>query len=216
MTRERILALRKSAHREVFVKGLPKSGTVVTTDRLPAGWRASTVGESCIIENRLRKPINAAERANMQGEYPYYGPTGVLDHVNEYRVEGEYVLIGEDGDHFLKFDNWNMTQLVSGRFNVNNHAHILRGAVACRTEWIFQYFKHRDITPFLSRQGSGRLKLQKAVLESMPIALPPLQTQDEILRFLSGIDLALECIDKHLETMKMTLASVTDELFGQS
>ena len=31
----------------------------------------------------------------MQAEFPYYGPTGTLDHLNEYRIEGEYVLIGE-------------------------------------------------------------------------------------------------------------------------
>ena len=81
--RESILALRKSAHREVFVEGLNNSGKKPKDGELPVGWRASTVGESCLIENRLRKPINAAERATMQGEYPYYGPTGILDHLNE-------------------------------------------------------------------------------------------------------------------------------------
>jgi type I restriction enzyme S subunit len=139
-TRKHMRALRKSAHREVFLKGLHANHVVATTSRLRDGWRASTVGESCLIANNFRKPINAADRAKMQGQYPYYGPTGVLDRLNEFRLEGEYVLIGEDGDHFLKFDNWSMTQLVRGRFNVNNHAHILQGTETCRTEWIFQYF----------------------------------------------------------------------------
>lgn len=74
-SRESILALRKSAHREVFLKGLKKKGASAQSDGLPAGWLETTVGEACIIENRLRKPINAAERGTMQGEYPYYGPT---------------------------------------------------------------------------------------------------------------------------------------------
>jgi type I restriction enzyme, S subunit len=213
-TRESVLALRKSAHSEVFVKGLAKSSKATSQTGLPEGWRTSTVEEACVIENRLRKPINAAERAAMRGEYPYYGPTGILDHLNEHRVEGEYVLIGEDGDHFLKFDSWNMTQFVRGRFNVNNHAHILRGTETCQTEWIFQYFKHRDITPFLSRQGSGRLKLQKAVLEKMLISIPPIKIQDEILEFVRGIDLACDHIDKNLEKTMIMLASITNELFG--
>ena len=174
----------------------------------------STVGESCRIENRLRKPINAAERSSIQGKYPYYGPTGILDHLNEYRVEGECVLIGEDGDHFLKYDSWNMTHLVMGRFNVNNHAHILRGTETCRTEWIFQYFKHRDIMPYLSRQGAGRLKLQKSVLEKVPIAVPPLKEQDEILKFLNGIDGSFTSINEQIEKTKGLLALLTNELFG--
>ena len=213
-TRKAILALRKAAHREVLVKGLTACSNAVEQGDLPAGWSAITVGEACRIENRLRKPINAAVRSTMLGQYPYYGPTGILDHLNEYRVEGEYVLIGEDGDHFLKFDTWNMTQLVRGRFNVNNHAHILRGTDTCRTEWIFQYFKHRDITPFLSRQGSGRLKMQKTVLEKMPIALPPIEIQDEILIFLRGIDAAFDEINEHLKKTKLLLVSTTNELLG--
>jgi len=212
-TRDAILALRKSAHREVFVKGLGNNGAGLMKGELPKGWRESTVGESCLIEDRLRKPINAAERATIRGEFPYYGPTGILDHINEYRADGEYVLIGEDGDHFLKFDSWDMTQHIQGRFNVNNHAHVLRGTEACRTEWIYQYFKHRDITAVLSRQGSGRLKLQKGVLEKMPITIPPLETQDEILEFFRGVDSALDSINEHLAKTKLMLASITNELF---
>ena len=214
-SRESVLALRKSAHREVFVKGLKKTGATAQRDSLPAGWIETTVGDACIIENRLRKPINSAERGTMQGEYPYYGPTGILDHLNEYRVEGEYVLIGEDGDHFLKFDSWNMTQFVKGRFNVNNHAHVLRGTDQCRTEWVFQYFKHRDITPVLSRQGSGRLKMQKSVLERMPFVVPPVNEQDEILEFFRGLDSSLDRINDHSDKTKSMLAALTNELFGQ-
>jgi len=213
-SRESILALRKSAHREVFVCGLKKNGAVSHQAGLPQGWRETTVGEACVIENRLRKPIKSAERATLKGDYPYYGPTGVLDHLNEYRVEGEYVLIGEDGDHFLKFDSWNMTQLVKGRFNVNNHAHVLRGTDTCRTEWIYQYFKHRDITPVLSRQGSGRLKMQKAVLEKIPFVVPPLKDQAEILEFFDALDSSFDRINEHLNKTKVVLASLTNVLFG--
>jgi len=211
---QQILALRKAAHHELFMRGLNGSGLEARDKELPNGWRMSTIGESAIIENQLRKPINSAKRATMKGEYPYFGPTGILDYINEYQVEGEYVLIGEDGDHFLKFDTWNMTQLIRGRFNVNNHAHLLRGTEICRTEWIFQYFKHRNITPYLSRQGSGRLKLQKSVLEIIPIVIPPLQEQDSILDFLRCIDAVLLDHSAHVETANSILQSLTNELLG--
>lgn len=214
IARQEILALRKAAHRELFLHGLNSSRPKANRDELPPGWRMSTIGKSTLIENRLRKPINSAERATMKGQYPYFGPTGILDYINEYRVEGEYTLIGEDGDHFLKFDIWDMTHLVRGRFNVNNHAHLLRGTEDCLTEWIFQYFKHRDITPFLSRQGSGRLKLQKAVLEMIPIVIPPLKEQEAILEFLRIIDAALITYSTHWDAAKSMLDSFINELMG--
>jgi type I restriction enzyme S subunit len=108
-----------------------------------------------------------------------------------------------------------MTHLVKGRFNVNNHAHLLRGTDNCRTEWIFQYFKHRDITPVLSRQGSGRLKMQKSVLERMPFVVPPVKEQDEMLEFLRGIDSSFDRINEHSARTKSMLAALTNELFGQ-
>ncbi len=126
------------------------------------------------------------------------------------------MLIGEDGDHFLKYDRWNMTQITKGRFNVNNHAHVLTGTPACKTEWIFQYFKHRDITPFLSKQGSGRMKMQKAVLEKLPIALPPLKEQDEILSFLSNIDSASVAVNNQIHSSKTLIGEFLNSLLGIS
>jgi len=113
--REAARVARNAAHRELLCH---KSNS---ENRVKATWTVMLLGDACEVVNGLRKPINSAERAKIQGPFPYYGPTGILDHLNEYRVEGEYVLIGEDGDHFLKYLDWEMTQLVRGRFNVNNH-----------------------------------------------------------------------------------------------
>ena len=155
------------------------------TAELPVSWRVATIGEVMRIENRLRKPINAAERAKIAGPYRYYGPTGVFDYISEYRLDGTYALIGEDGDHFLKYGTCSMTQLVHGRFNVNNHAHVLVGTPECSTEWFFHFYRHRDIREWLAKQGSGRRKLKKATLERMPIAIPPEREQIESVSLLS-------------------------------
>ncbi len=122
----------------------------------PNDWKTKRIKNISKIYNNLRKPISVDERKTMKGQYPYYGPTGILDYINEYRVSGKYVLIGEDGDHFLKFSEKNMTLLVQGQFNVNNHAHILAGSLECSTEWIFHFYRHMSIYPYLTRQGAGR------------------------------------------------------------
>jgi len=147
--------------------------------RIPVEWETKRLGDSSEVCNNLRKPIAALVRENMKGDYPYYGPTGILDYIDEYRVDGKFVLIGEDGDHFLKYRTQEMTLLVAGKYNVNNHAHILRGKANILTEWLHHFFLHRDITLHLTRQGAGRFKLNKASLLELPLIAPKDPTEQE-------------------------------------
>lgn len=158
---------------------------------IPHGWKLSTVGQECNICNNLREPLSEEERSRLKGTYPYYGPTKVVDFLNHFRVEGTYALIGEDGDHFLKYNSQNMTQLVSGRFNVNNHAHVVQGRNDCSTEWFYTFFRHRCLSPFLTRQGAGRYKLNKAALEQLPILIPSKMEQEKIHSIIVGWDQAV-------------------------
>ena len=166
--------------------------------KIPHGWRLSTVGSECKICNNLREPLSEEERATMQGTYPYYGPTKAVDYLDRFRVEGTYALIGEDGDHFLKYNYQDMTQLVSGRFNVNNHAHLVQGGSECSTEWFYTFFRHRSIAPFLTRQGAGRYKLNKAALERMPFLIPPKAEQDIIHSAITRWDYYINLIERLL------------------
>jgi type I restriction enzyme S subunit len=147
---------------------------------VPIGWKISQIEKCCKIRNDLRKPISVDERTGIQGDYPYYGPTGILDYINEFRVDGEFSLIGEDGDHFLKPQEKQQTLHVKGKFNVNNHAHIIESTDSCSALWFATYFMNRDITNFLSRQGANRYKLNKATLEKLPILLPTINEQKAI------------------------------------
>lgn len=150
------------------------------TRQSPPGWTTATVGEACSIRNDLRLPISREERATMEGPYPYYGPTGQLDSIADFRLDGTFALIGEDGDHFLDVEKKPQTILVSGKFNVNNHAHVIESTDLCSAEWFYNYFRHRSLKPFLTRQGAGRYKLNKAALQEIPIVLPPPDEQGAI------------------------------------
>lgn len=163
---------------------------------LPQDWEISTIEKCCYIANSLRKPISVETRNLIQGEYPYYGPTGILDYINEYKLDGKYALIGEDGDHFLKYKTWKQTQLVNGKFNVNNHVHVIQGTNKCLAEWFYVFFQHRNILSFTSRQGSGRYKLNKNSLLKLPILLPPLPEQKKIVDIISSCDRAIELTEK--------------------
>lgn len=179
---------------------------------IPIGWELRKVKEALNIRNNLRKPISQEVRDTIKGQYPYYGPTKVQGYISEYEQDGTYALIGEDGDHFLKYGIMAQTQFISGKCTVNNHAHILESSDTCDSEWFFNYFKHRDITNFLSRQGAGRFKLNKATLEKLPILVPPLQEQRKIARILTTWGNAISTTEKLIANSKQQKKALTQHL----
>jgi type I restriction enzyme S subunit len=176
---------------------------------IPDDWRISQIGESCSIRNDLRKPISVEERSSLKGDYPYYGPTGILDYIDEYLVDGEFALIGEDGDHFLKPEEKSQTIFATGKFNVNNHAHVIASTKDCSALWFAAFFKHRNITDFLSRQGANRYKLNKATLEKLPILLPPQPEQKAIANLLSNWDEAIKKTERLIQAKEKQLRQMS-------
>ena len=69
-----------------------------------------------------RKPLKKVDR--VEGKYPYYGATGVIDYVNDYIFEEQLVLIGEDGAKWGSGEN--SAFIAEGQYWVNNHAHVVR------------------------------------------------------------------------------------------
>ncbi len=165
---------------------------------IPHDWEVMSVNEAFDICNQNRFPINDSLRKEIQGDYPYYGPTKIQDYINHFRYEGEHALIGEDGDHFLKWQEFSMTQLATGKFNVNNHAHAVKGkAELTLTSWFYYFFRNRDITNYLTRQGAGRYKLGKKTLMILPCLVPP-TIQEQTAIALSDVDTLITNIEKLL------------------
>ncbi|EGR1173665.1 TPA: restriction endonuclease subunit S [Vibrio parahaemolyticus] len=179
---------------------------------IPEDWQLCKVGEALRIRNNFRKPISQEVRETMKGQYPYYGPTKIQDYISEYEQDGIYALIGEDGDHFLKYATMPQTQFISGKCTVNNHAHILESSSICDSEWFFNYFKHRNITNFLSRQGAGRFKLNKATLEKLPLLVPPLPEQRQIAQILSTWDRGIATTEKLIDASKQQKKALMQQL----
>jgi type I restriction enzyme S subunit len=135
-----------------------------------------------------------------------------LDYINEFLVEGEFCLIGEDGDHFLKFAEWPMTILVGGRFNVNNHAHILSGRNGATTRWLHAFFLNRDITFHLTRQGAGRFKLNKAALKKLPICVPDPAEQYEVLDRIEAAQSSIKAQNRQLDKLRQQKHGLMQDL----
>jgi type I restriction enzyme, S subunit len=72
-----------------------------------------------------RKPIKESDRARIQGTYPYYGASGIIDYVNDYIFDEEIILLGEDGENIVS-RNLPLAFRVSEKCWVNNHAHVIK------------------------------------------------------------------------------------------
>jgi type I restriction enzyme S subunit len=155
------------------------------------------LSELCEILDRKRKPIT--KRNRVAGPYPYYGATGVLDHVNGYIFDEQLVLIGEDGAKWGAGDR--TAYAVEGKCWVNNHAHVIRpNRKMSLDSWIIYYLNATDLTPFIS--GLTVPKLNQGRLREIPIPLPPLPEQKRIVAILNeafaGIDTAIANTEKNL------------------
>lgn len=179
---------------------------------VPKGWNFLPIAKAFKIRNDLRKPISDEIRSTQQGSYPYYGPTKIQDYIDTYEQDGSFALIGEDGDHFLKYKSQSMTQLVDGKCTVNNHAHIIEGTDLASREWFYYYFMHRDIYSYLSRQGAGRYKLNKASLEKIYVLIPPSEEQEKIAKILSTWDQAISATEKLLENSQQQKKALMQQL----
>ena len=145
--------------------------------------------EVVILFDKQRIPLSSMERSKRQGKYRYYGAQGIIDYIDDYIFDGEYLLLAEDGEN-LKSNKQNLAQLVDGRFWVNNHAHILRTKEICRLRYFYYWINSKNMTEYVT--GSAQPKLSQASLKKMIIPLPSLEIQDRILKVITPIDEKIE------------------------
>lgn len=152
-----------------------------------------------ILHDKERVPLSALARKKRHGVYRYFGAQGIIDYVDNYLFDGDYVLIAEDGEN-LKSQKQNIANYVSGKFWVNNHAHIVSTTDICRLKYFYYLINNMNISPFIT--GSAQPKLSQSSMQKMTFKLPDIKTQDQILGILESIDSKIEVnlqINKNLQ-----------------
>lgn len=162
-------------------------------------WKEVRLGEICDVLDSQRKPLNEEARSSMQGDIPYYGANGVLDHINDYIFNEELVLVAEDGGHFEEFATRPIAQLVKGRTWVNNHAHVLR-AKNGENAFLFFSLVHRNILKHLN--SGTRAKLNKSELISICLSYTTQDEQQAIANLLSVADAEINALERKLRALK--------------
>jgi len=186
---------------------------------LPTNWKWVTVDDVCDFLDSQRIPINEAERqtriANKQQSelFPYYGANGQVGWIDGFIFDEPLILLAEDGGKFGSSTD-PIAYEVSGRYWVNNHAHVLRP----RRDLInFRYCLHSirirpDILPLVA--GTTRQKLNQAKAAQIPVPLPPLAEQERIVRLLDEAG-SLRCLRARADArMGDFIPALFHEMFG--
>jgi restriction modification system DNA specificity protein len=154
-------------------------------------WK--TLGEVCENLDSQRRPITSSKR--IKGIYPYYGASGIVDFVESYIYDGDYLLVSEDGANLLA-RNTPIAFSISGKNWVNNHAHVLKFDTYEGRKFVEYYLNHIDLKPYIS--GAAQPKLNQNNLNSIPIPLPPLSEQRRIVDILDRFDTLTNSISEGL------------------
>ena len=137
---------------------------------MSCNWPLKRISEVANFENNKRIPLKSLDREKRQGIYPYYGASGVVDYIDDFIFDGRYLLISEDGEN-LRTRNTPIAFQASGKFWVNNHAHILSEKEEGILDYLEYYFSVLNIGAYIT--GAVQPKLNKANLDKIEIPIPP-------------------------------------------
>ena len=144
-------------------------------------WK--TMGEVAENLDYLRKPVTKGSRSS--GIYPYYGASGIVDFVDDYIFDGEFLLVSEDGANLIARKT-PIAFPINGRTWVNNHAHVLKFESQIDQKFVSYYLNHIDLSPYIS--GAAQPKLNKQNLNSILLPYPNEQIRKRIVQVLDNFD----------------------------
>lgn len=173
----------------------------------PNGVEWKKLGEIAKNLDSKRKPITSSKRTT--GEYPYYGASGIVDYIDNYIFDGDYLLISEDGANLVA-RNTPIAFSINGKTWVNNHAHVLFIENYFCRKFIEVYLNSISLEPYIS--GGAQPKLNQENLNKIQIPHPPLPIQTEIVRILDKFVEQQEQIERLIELRKKQYEYYREEM----
>jgi type I restriction enzyme S subunit len=147
---------------------------------IPTHWEVRPLKRVFANLDSRRKPLSSEERATMRKEYPYYGASGIIDQVEGYLFDEPLILVAEDGAN-LYSRSTPLAFVATGKFWVNNHAHILN-PVDGNVDYWAHVLASIVYDPWIT--GSAQPKLTSENLGSIPLPAPPVCEREQIVRLI--------------------------------
>ncbi len=184
---------------------------------IPRHWSLTRLSYRFRNLDHRRIPLAGEERASLDKIYPYYGASGIIDHVDNFLFDDTLILVAEDGANLLSRST-PLAFLAAGKYWVNNHAHILKPVDGDIRYWAAVLQTH-DYTPLIT--GAAQPKLTSERLSGIRLPRPPDDEQRAIANFLHAetaridqmvgkVEIAIERLQEY-RTALIT-AAVTGEI----
>ena len=181
---------------------------------MKAGWETKTLDQISANLDSRRVPITKGVRVS--GAYPYYGASGVVDYVAGYIFDEDTLLVSEDGANLLARST-PIAFPASGKYWVNNHAHILKFENLMTQRFVELYLESIPLDEYIT--GAAQPKLNQKALNSIPIPVPPLPEQHRIVTILDkafdGIATAKANAEKNLQNARALFESHLQSVFTE-
>ena len=146
-------------------------------------WEQRKLDDVVEFLDTMRKPLEEAVR--VAGPYPYYGASGIVDYVDGYLFDEELILLSEDGANITD-RNYPVCFLASGKYWVNNHAHVLKVKPGNENNFVCNSLERKDYQQY--NTGMAMPKLNKEVCKTIPLDCPSYEEQKKIGDYFRNID----------------------------
>ena len=191
----------------------PREGETQPRLRFPefrkAGeWEEKPLGKVAENLDNKRRPITSSDRE--AGDVPYYGASGIVDYVEGFIFDEDLLCVSEDGANLVA-RTYPIAFSISGKTWVNNHAHVLRFEHACTQKFIEVYLNSIKLDDFIT--GMAQPKLNKAMLDRIPIPHPRVPEQHRIASCISTLDALITAEIQKLSALKTHKKGLMQQLF---
>ena len=173
-------------------------------------WSACTLQDAVDFLDGQRKPLESADRAKRQGEYPYYGASGIIDSIDDYIFDEPLILLGEDGANIINRSS-PLCFIATGKYWVNNHAHVMRPHKGQNIRFLRELLESLDYTRY--NTGTAQPKLNQEKCRTIPLSLPIYEEQCHIADFLAALEHKCAQENEELEGILQTKNALMQQLF---
>lgn len=161
---------------------------------IPDSWEWVRLGSILYNLDGKRVPVSVSERNKKGKVYDYYGASGVIDKIDNYIFSKPLLLISEDGANLLA-RRTPIAFIATGKYWVNNHAHVFDGINLLFLKYISIFIESIDVSKYVT--GTAQPKLNQQNLNKILVAVPPLEEQKRIV---AKIEKLMPLVDEYAES----------------
>ena len=145
---------------------------------IPEDWEVKRLGDLCfdIFSGSNKTRIDS-------GKYTVYGSTGVIGKTDEYKYEGERILVARVGAHA------GQVSIASGKYDVSDNTIIVENQDCYSLYFAYQYLISSNLNKMVF--GSGQPLITAGMLKRMFVVYPPFEEQLKINNVLQLWDTAI-------------------------